>query len=168
MTSDQAKSEASDHGNPAAAEDGPPVAQVVIADDDPEALDLLDEVLRSLAVDVHRAVSGAELVVLLADHGPFDLVVTDIDMPWMEGLGVIRSVRAADIQTPVLFVSGIERPDLAASVARLGNARLLRKPIAVSALRSAVNEMLVAWETRRLSRRSGSAGNDERPFRVPM
>lgn len=127
---------------------GVSVAQVVIADDDPDALELLGMALRQPTVQVHRASSGAELVVLLADRGPFDLIVTDINMPWMEGLGVIRSARAAEIETPVLFVSGVERPDLEASVAGLGNARLLRKPIAISALRSAVSEMLASANSR--------------------
>jgi two-component system cell cycle response regulator CpdR len=132
-----------------AANDTVSVARVAIADDDADALDLLGEALRPLTVQVDRASSGAELVVLLAEHGPFDLVVTDIGMPWMEGLAVVRSARASEIETPVLFVSGIARPDLEASVARLGNARFLRKPIVISDLRNAVSEMLVGWETRR-------------------
>jgi CheY-like chemotaxis protein len=98
--------------------------------------------LRNPRVQVHSATSGAELVVLLADHGPFDLIVTDIDMPWMEGLGVVRSARAAQIETPVLFVSGVDRPDLSAAVAALGKAQILRKPVALSALRRAVGELL--------------------------
>jgi CheY-like chemotaxis protein len=122
-------------------------------------------VMRSLAVQVHKAASGAELVVLLADHGPFDLIVTDIDMPWMEGLAVIRSARAAQIETPVLFVSGIARPGLEASVACLGNARILHKPIAVSALRSAVCEMLAAGESCRLHWRRATAKKDAGPAR---
>ncbi len=88
------------------------VAQVVIAEDDPDALELLGEALRPLRVQLHKASSGAELVVLLADHGPFDLIVTDIGMPWMEGLAVIRSARAAEIETPVLFVGGAVRPEV--------------------------------------------------------
>lgn len=120
----------------------PMVARVAIADDDPETLELLGEILRSPAIEVSKAASGAELVVLLADRGPFDLIVTDIDMPWMEGLAVIRSARAAEIQSPVLFVSGLSRPDLPAAVERLGNARLLRKPVAAATLRKTVGEML--------------------------
>ncbi len=123
-------------------------AQVLVADDDPDALELLADVLRPLAVQVHRAASGAELVVLLADHGPFDLIVADIDMPWMEGLSVMRSARAAKIDTPVLFVSGVERPGLEVSVASLGHAWMLRKPVAVAALRSAVRDLLEAREPR--------------------
>jgi CheY-like chemotaxis protein len=120
----------------------PVMARVLIADDDPEALDLLGDILSSPAVEISRATSGAELVVLLIEQGPFDLIVTDIDMPWMEGLAVIRSARAAQIHAPVLFVSGLSRPDLPAIVERLGNAKLVRKPIAVAALRKTVGEML--------------------------
>jgi DNA-binding response OmpR family regulator len=117
-------------------------ARVVIADDDPETLELLNDILRSPTTEISQAVNGAELVVLLAEQGPFDLVVTDISMPWMEGLAVVRSARAAEIQTPVLFISGLSRPDLESTVARLGNAKLLRKPIAVSDVRAAVDQLL--------------------------
>ena len=118
------------------------VARVAIADDDPDTLQLLSDILCSPTVEIFKAMSGAELVVLLADQGPFDLIVTDIDMPWMEGLAVIRSARAAEIQAPVLFISGMSRPNLQAAVECLGNSRLLRKPIAVSTLRKTVSEML--------------------------
>jgi two-component system, OmpR family, response regulator len=127
-----------------------PNAQVVIADDDPDTLELFVEALRILRVQLHSASSGAELVVLLADHGPFDLIVTDIDMPWMEGLGVIRSARAAQIETPVLFVSGVDRPDLSAAVTALGDAQILRKPVTVATLRDVVRELLLDWPSRRL------------------
>lgn len=135
-------------GNPPA-NDNRGIPRVVIADDDPDALDLLDEALHPLGIQVQRAASGAELVLLLAGHGPFDLVVTDIDMPWTEGLGVIRSARAAEVETPVLFVSGLARPDLDASVAQLGNARIVRKPVDIAALRQAVRELLAVGRERR-------------------
>jgi FOG: CheY-like receiver len=142
IMNDQAVREKNSPGRPMTARIDPMVARVAIADDDPEALELLGEILRGPAIEICKAASGAELVVLLAEQGPFDLIVTDIDMPWMEGLAVIRSARASEIQAPVLFVSGLARPDLPAAVERLGNARLLRKPIAVSTLRKTVSEML--------------------------
>jgi two-component system cell cycle response regulator CtrA len=118
------------------------VLRIAIADDDPESLEFLVEVLRSPTMEIHKASTGAELVVLLAEQGPFDLIVTDVDMPWMEGVAVVRSARAAEIQTPVLVMTGLTRPDLQASVGRLGNAKLVRKPIGVSDLRLAIAELL--------------------------
>ncbi len=117
-------------------------ARVAIADDDPEMLDLLGDILGGPTTVIHKAASGAELVVLLAEHGPFDLIVTDIDMPWMDGIAVIRSARGSEVDSPVLVISGLSRPGLTAEVERLGNAKLLRKPIQVSTLRKAVSELL--------------------------
>ena len=142
MMDQQAVRETSSSAHPDLARLDTVVARIVIADDDPEALDLLSDILCGPTVEICRATSGAELVVLLAEQGPFDLIVTDIDMPWMEGLAVIRSARAAQIRAPVLFVSGLSRPDLPAIIERLGNAKLVRKPITVSALRKTVGEML--------------------------
>jgi CheY-like chemotaxis protein len=66
------------------------------------------------------------------------LVVTDIDMPWMEGLDVVKALRAAQIDVPVVVVSGLVRPELPELVKALGNALFLRKPIVVAELRRAV------------------------------
>jgi DNA-binding response OmpR family regulator len=118
------------------------VAKVAIADDDSETLDLLGDILGSPTTEIHKAASGAELAVLLAKRGPFDLIVTDVDLPWMDGIAAIRSARGSGVQAPVLVISGISRPDLPAEVDRLGNAKFLRKPIRVSALRKAVSELL--------------------------
>src|ERR1700690_1737776 len=95
------------------------VARLAIADDDPDSLDLLIETLQSPTTDVSSAASGAELVALLTEKGPFDLIVTDVSMPWMEGLSVMRSARAGRLRTPVLVITGLARPDLERSVEEL-------------------------------------------------
>lgn len=118
------------------------VARIAIADDDPESLDLLRSALWSPTNAIEEATSGAELVELLAERGPFDLVITDVSMPWMEGLQVLQSARAANVRTPVIVVSGLSRSDLEGQISRLGNARLLRKPFAIADLRRAVSELL--------------------------
>jgi putative two-component system response regulator len=120
------------------------VSRIVIADDDPDSLDLLRLALGNPQIEICEAVNGAELVDLLAEQGPFDLVVTDVHMPWMEGLQVLLSARAAEIHTPVLVITGLTRPDLQTKVDRLGNAKLLRKPFGVSELRAAVAELMAA------------------------
>jgi CheY-like chemotaxis protein len=136
------------------AEEGPatgpsPVARpatfrVVIADDDPESRDLLRHILRSPETEIMEATDGAALIQLLAEQGPFDLIVTDVDMPWMEGLQVLRSARAADILTPAVVITGLARPELETTVARLGPTSLVRKPFGAVELRQAIMSLLGA------------------------
>ena len=118
--------------------------RIAVADDDPEMRALIHEILRDPVTEVVEATNGAELIQLLAEQGPFDLIVTDVDMPWMEGLQVLRSARAADILTPAVVVTGLSRPDLDATVARLGVTKLLRKPFGAAELRKAIRSLLGA------------------------
>jgi len=119
-----------------------PVSRIAIADDDPESLELLRLALVGPGTQICEATNGVELVQLLVENDPFDLVVTDVLMPWIEGLQVLRSTRMAQVMTPVLVISGLVRPDLQAAVDRLGNATLLHKPFGISQLRAAVDALL--------------------------
>jgi DNA-binding response OmpR family regulator len=142
MTADPTFHEANQPDDDGNAGGNVPVLRIAIADDDPDTLEMMGAMLRRPSVEIAMASSGAELVLLLTERRPFDLIVTDIDMPWAEGLAVIRSARASQVQVPVLFVSGLACPDLAVRVAGLGNARLLRKPLSAEVLRRTVAEML--------------------------
>jgi CheY-like chemotaxis protein len=119
-----------------------PVVRIAIADDDPDSLHLLRLVLENPATEIYEATTGMELARLLLENAPFDLVVADILMPWMEGLQVLRSARMADVMTPVLVITGLVRPDVQTTVDRLGNARLLRKPFGIPELRAVISELM--------------------------
>jgi DNA-binding response OmpR family regulator len=119
-----------------------PLLRIAIADDDPDSLELLRLALGSPVTKIYEATNGVELVQLLAKSDPFDLVVTDVLMPWMEGLQVVRSARAAEDMTPVLVISGLTRPDLQARVDGLGNAKLLHKPFGITELRAAISALI--------------------------
>lgn len=117
--------------------------RVLVADDDVQLLDLLCEVFVRLEADVVRASSGGDLIEQLATAGPFDLVVTDINMPWMSGLQAIRSMRAAGLATPVIVMTGLSDPRVSAQVKSLGaNAVFLRKPFAVRELEAAATALV--------------------------
>jgi two-component system cell cycle response regulator CtrA len=60
----------------------------------------------------------------------------------MEGLQVLRSARASEVMTPVLVITGLDRPDIQATVDGLGNAQLLHKPFGIPELRAAVTALM--------------------------
>ena len=122
-----------------------PNPRVLVADDDHDMLRAVSDALTRLGYGVVCATSGAELVDQLATEGPFDLIVTDLAMPWMDGLKTMRSMRTAGVATPVILMTAVSTRDLAAEVSALGtNATLLRKPFDFDALEQAVVSVTAA------------------------
>jgi two-component system, OmpR family, response regulator MprA len=112
--------------------------RILVAEDDPAMLSAISRALRRLGYGVVQAESGAELVDQLADEGPFDLIVTDVSMPWMDGLKAVRSMRTVGLSTPVIVVTALSDEDLNTQVRALGPAILLRKPFEFHELEAAI------------------------------
>jgi CheY-like chemotaxis protein len=104
-------------------------ASLLLVDDEPVLLDLMKEFLRGFADQVFCAGNGAEALQVLAAHR-IDLIVTDIRMPVMDGVTLIRKINEAPGQRPpVIFITGYS--DLTLPEARdLGAQTILEKPIA--------------------------------------
>ncbi len=114
----------------------------LVADDDP---DLLDCIVTSLAhrAEIVSASSGADLLDCLAERGPFDLVIADIAMPWLNGLQVAQFVREAGLEVPWIVITGLEDPTLPARIRQLGQrTQLLRKPFGSVELEDVVSFLL--------------------------
>lgn len=118
--------------------------RTIVADDDPEILDLITLDLESRGMEVMRADNGVGLIELVANQGPFDLIVTDISMPWMSGLQVAMSARNAGLSTPVIVMTGLRDDEaLVRQVSSLGaNTVFLRKPFELSELHGAMDLLL--------------------------
>jgi DNA-binding response OmpR family regulator len=117
--------------------------RVLVADDDPEMLGAVADALVRRGYDVVRAESGDELVDQLASEGPFDLIVTDVAMPWMGGLKTLRSMRTVGVATPVVVMTALEDPYLPTQVRALGsNATLLRKPFELEELEGTIARLM--------------------------
>jgi CheY-like chemotaxis protein len=101
-------------------------------------LGTISHALALFGYGVVPARSGAELVDRLAEKGPFDLIVTDVSMPWLDGLNAVRSMRTAGLATPVLVITALEDEGIPTQVQALGPAMLLRKPFELGELEAAV------------------------------
>lgn len=120
--------------------------RTIVADDDPAILDLVTKNLESLGMEVMRADNGVMLIELVANQGPFDLIITDISMPWMSGLQVAMSARNAGVRTPVIVMTGLRDDDLMRQVGNLGEQTvLLRKPFDMAELHGALELLLPNW-----------------------
>ena len=113
-------------------------------DDDDVLRSALRVILEGAGYEVADAADGAAGVGLYREHGA-DLVLVDIFMPAMDGLEVIRALRAA-VPRPKLVVmsggGGIGPEDILRMAAALGAERTLTKPFAPTALLGAVRDVL--------------------------
>ena len=78
--------------------------KLLIVDDEPDLLDQLVKMLTGQRYDVATATNGEAALDKLFEN-PYDLVVLDIMLPKIDGLTVLKEMRAAGIRTPVLMLT---------------------------------------------------------------
>jgi putative nucleotidyltransferase with HDIG domain len=102
--------------------------RVLCVDDEPVILSLMTRLLAGLDLSVTTA-SGPRPALDLFDHGRFDLVITDIRMPGMDGHAFLAEIRARDPQVPVIVATGHASLDNAIRALRDGASGMLIKPV---------------------------------------
>jgi CheY-like chemotaxis protein len=116
--------------------------QVLLADDDEAMRAVVREMLAPLEADCHEAANGIDLATALSTGGPFDLIITDVRMPWVSGLQAALSIRAAGMTTPLIIMSAFGNGSLKRAVEGLSNAVFLDKPFEAAALSGVAFAML--------------------------
>ena len=119
--------------------DGSAKASVLVVDDDPDVLRGVVRLLRSHGYSVTQATNGAEAARSL--HGrSFDVIVSDIKMPGMDGIQLLREVREHDLHVPVVLVTGEPAVSTAVQALEYGAFHYLTKPVDSEALVRAVSK----------------------------
>ncbi|OGK88573.1 MAG: hypothetical protein A2X52_07310 [Candidatus Rokubacteria bacterium GWC2_70_16] len=120
---------------------------LLIADDDPVALDLLAEVLSREGYRVRAAASGEDCL-RLAEAEPVDLAIVDLRMPGLDGLQVIQRLATIQPGVPVLVLTAFVTIDTAIEAIRSGAYDYLSKPFRMEEIKVVVRRAL---EARRLA-----------------
>jgi EAL domain-containing protein (putative c-di-GMP-specific phosphodiesterase class I)/CheY-like chemotaxis protein len=129
-----------------------PIA-ILLVDDDACVRSAYGRVLRRAGYRVTTAADGLEAVDLLGTCA-CDVVVSDVDMPGMDGIELLRQVRDFDPDLQVLLVTGSPSLDSAIRAVEHGAARYLAKPITTPSLIVAVDKAATATREARCARLS--------------
>lgn len=121
----------------------PAPMRVLVADDDDDMRALMVGTLRRDGYSVMEARDGGELLEMLRDaiddEGTRpDIVVTDVRMPRLSGLGVLQELKRAHMHMPVIVVTVFGDDSMHVVARRLGAVGVLRKPFDVDDFRTAV------------------------------
>ena len=111
--------------------------RVLIAEDDPDTAEFIDRGLVELGHNNVVVASGSEAWMLLSTE-EFDVAVLDRMLPALDGISVIRRMRAADIHTPVLVLTALGRINDRVEGLEAGADDYLVKPFAFSELAARV------------------------------
>ena len=118
------------------------VGRILVIDDEQEVREVLAEMLSLDGHQVVCAAEGAEGVRTFEQEGPFDLVLTDLSMPGMNGWEVARRIRQLNPQVPIALLTGWGiRPDQE-QTRQLGVSAVINKPFTVDYLLNLVQEVL--------------------------
>lgn len=104
-----------------------PKAKLLIVDDEPGITLILGELLKHEA-EIHVANNGKEALPKILTES-YDAVLSDINMPVMNGFDLLAQIRHNGIETPFVFLTGYGDKDKTLEALRLGATDFLDKPV---------------------------------------
>jgi DNA-binding response OmpR family regulator len=129
---------------------GPRRPRVLVAEDDAQMRRLVVDALTKDGYELVEECDGGRLLVRIAaiysfdrTVDPFDLIVSDVRMPVCSGLDILKGLRDAHWDTPVVLMTAFGDDETRARAHKLG-ALLFDKPFSMQSLRAKVRELLNA------------------------
>ena len=125
-------------------------ASILVVDDEPVLLDIMGEWFKPFVGQVFCAGDGLQALQALATN-KIDLIITDVRMPVMDGISLVKKVKASALHTPsVILITGFSDIEVREAY-DLGAEALLEKPIERDDLINAVKRSLAErndlWQT---------------------
>jgi two-component system OmpR family response regulator len=115
--------------------------RILVVEDDPTAAEFVVNGLRQEGFTVETAANGPDgLHLATSEH--FDAIVLDRNLPGMDGLSLLKALRAADNRTPLIILSAIAHADERVAGLRAGAHDYLTKPFAFSELHARLDNLL--------------------------
>lgn len=114
-------------------------SRILVVDDDEGVLRAHSRALKSAGYEVESALSG-DAAMRALENAPFEVILSDVDMPGMNGIRLLEKVRARDLDVPVIMITGGPSVETAAAAIEHGALRYLLKPIAMKELVQVVDD----------------------------
>jgi len=126
---------------------------VLIVDDEPAIVEQLEIILRRRVETLHTALNGKEGLECFQNN-TVDIIVSDIDMPVMNGIEFLKAVRQIDPSLPFILITGLKSLDVLIEAIGHGITSFLPKPLEINELMSKIEEIARTKELEREVRES--------------
>jgi len=135
------------------AEASRPQPRILVVDDEPHVVQIFQDLLAQRGYEVESSSNGDDAIVKVTT-GRFDLVLTDINLPGVDGLEVVRAAKAADKDTCVILITGYASTTTAIDALRQGAYDYITKPFdlweTAKAIERGLESRFLVLENRRL------------------
>jgi two-component system cell cycle response regulator CpdR len=118
------------------------MTRILLAEDDESLRGFLARALERAGFEVTSCADGDEAVAAL--DADFDLLLTDIVMPRVDGIEVARQAAARDNRIQIMFITGFAAVALAAGERAPAGAKVLSKPVHLREIVAEVERMVAA------------------------
>src|SRR3989338_60037 len=112
--------------------------KILIVDDEKAMLEILSILLKRSGNEVVEAENG-KLACEFIENGKFDLIITDISMPELDGLGLLKKLKNSKSKIPVILMTGISNLLETIDAYKLGASVFLSKPFTKEELTKAID-----------------------------
>jgi DNA-binding NtrC family response regulator len=139
------------------------MTSILIVDDDPVQRRLLEAMIRRFGYEASIVETGQAALERLSasSSSPFDLVILDLVMPELDGMGVLGAMRERGIEVPVIVQTAHGSIETVVSAMRAGAADFVVKPVGAERLQVSIKNALrtgaLESEIRRMSKRAAGA-----------
>jgi two-component system, response regulator, stage 0 sporulation protein F len=121
--------------------------KILVVDDEEGARELFFTILSDEGYDITLAINGEEALARFKGD-TYDLVVTDIKMPVMDGLQLLQEIRKTGSKTDVIMVTAYGEVESYLKAMSLGAAEYINKPIRIKELKRIVHKVLTERKAR--------------------
>ncbi len=120
---------------------------ILVVDDDANLRELLTETLQAIGYQTTSATDGEEALREIRKNS-FDLIITDVKMPIMDGISLLNTIKQQQPDLPVLFITGVTEPEAIGQGSPDG---FLAKPFRISHIEELI-ENVISGKTEKVER----------------
>ena len=124
-----------------------------VVDDEPLIVELVSEILEGMNVRVRSFLDGEEVLKAIDDDHP-DIILSDIKMPKVDGLTMLKKLDESGLKIPIIFISGFVTKDAVLAGLKSGARYFIEKPLDDKRIISLVDSVLKNVKAKRLIEKS--------------
>ena len=114
---------------------------ILIVDDESMIIELLFKLLSAKGYEVSTANHGREALEFLRGH-TCDLVITDVRMPYLDGMQLLKAIKDMNPRLPVIMISGYDEAAIVVDALKAGAENFLAKPLDLAILEQVIGKTL--------------------------